>query len=102
MEQVAWISVQATLAVAGGFVIATFARWLGYVPSYEDAPRFYGLCCFAGLVLVSAPVTFFVSTFAPILKEKQRAARRRRREQVNADFCHDLDCRRPERMLDRR
>lgn len=102
MEQVAWIAVQAALAAASGFGIAALCRVFGYEPSYMDAPKFYGLCCGLGLVLVSAPITFFISTFAPILKEKQRAARRRKAEQANADISYDIDRRRVGRMLDRR
>jgi hypothetical protein len=90
MEQIAWISTQITIAAAAAFCFGKIAKWLGFGPSYADAPKFYQLCATLGLVFVSAPVTFFVSTFAPILKEKQRAARRRRRaERDFADYVRE-------------
>ncbi|ATQ68735.1 hypothetical protein CQW49_13220 [Methylosinus trichosporium OB3b] len=62
---------------------------LGFGPDYMNAPAFGKVCFALGVFFVSLPFTLAVNHYAPILKEKQRAARRRRVEQDFADHVRE-------------
>jgi hypothetical protein len=73
MQIIAWGAIQIAIAGAAGYGLMMLIS-----PSYMDAPAVGKTCFVVAFFCVSLPFTLAVTHFAPILKEKQRAARRRR------------------------
>ena len=76
VEQAFWLSIQIGVAVGGGVLIAELIVACCYSPSYMEAPRFYRVTMFIG-VLFMLPATRLVSSLIDRFRSKLQRIRKK-------------------------